>query len=57
MVYRYTFTSLALLAQITFLGTNAQTNGSQLMDIVPKREVFYVGGRYTYPSTASSNPY
>jgi hypothetical protein len=41
------FTSLTYLTQIAFVGGNAQTNRSQLMDIVPKREVLYVGGKYT----------
>ena len=47
MVNLRTFTSLTYLTQVAFLGGNAQTNSSQLMDIVPKREVLYVGGRYT----------
>jgi hypothetical protein len=42
-----TFTSATYLAQIAFLGGNAQTNSSQLLGIVPKREVLYVGGKYT----------
>lgn len=42
-----TFTSLTYLAQVAFYGGNAQTNSSQLLDIVPKREVLYVGGKYT----------
>lgn len=53
MLNRHTFTSLAFLAQVAFLGANAQTQSSQLLDIVPKREVLYVGGRYTNSSTAS----
>jgi hypothetical protein len=47
MVNFSTFTSLAYLTQVAFLGGNAQPNSSQLMDIVPKREVLYVGGEYT----------
>jgi hypothetical protein len=47
MVNLRTFPSLTYLMQAAFLGGNAQTNSSQLMDIVPKREVLYVGGRYT----------
>jgi hypothetical protein len=46
MVNFRTFTSLTYLSQVALLGSNAQTNVSQLMDIVPKREVFYVGGQY-----------
>jgi hypothetical protein len=42
-----TFTSLTYLTQVAFLGGNAQAKSSQLKDIVPKREVLYVGGRYT----------
>jgi hypothetical protein len=56
MVNLRTFTSLTYLTQIAFLGGNAQTNSSQLMDIVPKREVLYVGGQYTN-ITASLNFY
>lgn len=47
MVHLCTLTSLAYLSQIVFLGGNAQTNSSQLVNIVPKREVLYVGGQYT----------
>lgn len=47
MVNIRTFTSVAYLSQFAFLGGNAQTNSSQLRDIVPKREVLYVGGKYT----------
>ena len=42
-----TFASVSYLSQIAFLGSNAQTNPSQLLDIVPKRDVLYVGGKYT----------
>jgi hypothetical protein len=47
MVNLQTFTSLTYLSRIPFLGGNAQANRSQLMGIVPKREVLYVGGQYT----------
>jgi hypothetical protein len=48
MINLRTFTSLAYLAQIAGLGINAHsTNSSQLANIVPKREVLYVGGQYT----------
>lgn len=40
-------TSLTYLTHVAFLGGNVQTHGSQLRDIVPKREILYVGGRYT----------
>jgi hypothetical protein len=42
-----TLTSLTHLVQVAFLGGNAQAHSSQLKDIVPHREVLYVGGRYT----------
>ncbi|KAG8420770.1 hypothetical protein J3458_002698 [Metarhizium acridum] len=47
MVNFGTFTSLTQLTQVALLGGHAQANSSQLRDIVPKREVLYVGGRYT----------
>lgn len=47
MVNLHTFASLTWLTQAAVLGGNAQSNNSQLADIVPKREVLYVGGRYT----------
>ena len=46
---------LAYATQSACLGGNAQPNGSDLADIVPKREVLYVGGQYTNV-TASSSP-
>ena len=49
------FISFTYLTQVALLGRNAQTDGSQLMDVVPKREVLYVGGRYTN-ITASLDP-
>ena len=42
-----TLTSLTYLSQFAFLGSNAQTNASELVDIVPRRDVLYVGGKYT----------
>jgi pimeloyl-ACP methyl ester carboxylesterase len=45
-----TFTSLTYLAQIAFLGGNAQHaygNSSQLKDTFSRREILYVGGQYT----------
>lgn len=56
MVNLRTLTSLAYLTQVASLGDNAQTHSSQLRDIVPKREVLYVGGRYTNV-TASLDPH
>lgn len=47
MVNLRTLTSVTYLAQVAFLGGDAQTNGSQLRNIIPKREVLYVGGQYT----------
>lgn len=55
MVNLRTLTSLTYLTQVAFTEGNAQTNSSQLLDIVPKREVFYVGGGYTN-ITASLDP-
>jgi hypothetical protein len=49
-----TFTSLIYLTQVATLGGNAHTKSSQLVHIVPKREVLYVGGQYTN-ITASLN--
>lgn len=42
-----TFTSLTFFMQAAFLGSDAQTNSSQLEGLVTKREVLYVGGQYT----------
>lgn len=56
MVNLRALTSLTYLTQVAFLGGNAQTNGSQLTDIVPKREVLYVGGQYMN-ITASLDPH
>ena len=47
MVNFRAFTSLTYLTQIAFLGGNGQINSSELLDLVPRREVLYVGGRYT----------
>jgi hypothetical protein len=46
MVNLRTFASFTYLMQAAFPGGNAQTDGSRLQDIVPKREVLYVGGDY-----------
>lgn len=40
------FIALAYLTQFRLSGCNAQTNDPPLEDIVPKREVLYVGGQY-----------
>jgi hypothetical protein len=42
-----TFTSLMYGTHFAVLGISAQTNSSQLKDIVPRRDVLYVGGQYT----------
>ncbi|KAF2737780.1 alpha/beta-hydrolase, partial [Polyplosphaeria fusca] len=47
MVNLRTLASAVYLTQFAFLGGNAHTNHSELVDIVPKREVLYVGGKYT----------
>lgn len=39
-------TAFAYLTQFALLGCNAQTYNTDLRDIVPKREVLYVGGQY-----------
>ena len=54
MVNLRPFASFAYLTQVAFAGDNAYTNSSQLRDIVPKRDVLYVGGQYTNV-TASLN--
>jgi hypothetical protein len=38
--------AFASLTQLTLFGCNAQTTNTDLKDIVPKREVLYVGGQY-----------
>jgi hypothetical protein len=47
MVNFRTLTPFAYMAQCGILGANAHNISSRLLDIVPKREVLYVGGRYT----------
>lgn len=47
MVNFRAFTSLTYLTQIAFLGGNGEINSSELLELVPRREVLYVGGRYT----------
>lgn len=47
MVNFGSFASLTYWTQIAFLGSRAQSNHSALADIVPRREVMYVGGEYT----------
>lgn len=54
MVNLRTFASFAYLTQVAFAGDDVYTNSSQLRDIVPKRDVLYVGGQYTNV-TASLN--
>lgn len=41
-----TLTSLTYLVQVASRLGHAQTNGAQLLGIVPKREVLYIGGQY-----------
>jgi hypothetical protein len=50
-----TLTSFTYLAQVVGRLGNAQTKGVQLLDIVPKREVLYIGGQYKN-ITASLDP-
>lgn len=47
MINLRTLLSVSYLSQVAFLGGNAQTNSSQLLDIVPRRDVLYVGGKWT----------
>jgi hypothetical protein len=47
MVNMRTLTSLTYLAQVAILGGYAQINASQLVNVLSKREVLYVGGQYT----------
>lgn len=54
MVNLRTLTSLTYLSQVVFIGANAKPHSSKLLDLVPKREVLYVGGQYTNV-TASVN--
>ncbi|ATY61089.1 hypothetical protein A9K55_006493 [Cordyceps militaris] len=49
------FTSLAYWTQFAFAAANAQANTSSLADIVPKRDVLYVGGEYTNVTDAVTN--
>ncbi|KAJ3475614.1 hypothetical protein NLG97_g9397 [Lecanicillium saksenae] len=48
------FGSFAYWSQIAFLGGNAQPNAS-LADIVPRREVLYVGGAYANVTDHATN--
>lgn len=47
MISFRTLASFTYLTQVIFAGGNVQSNCSLLEDIVPRREVLYVGGRYT----------
>lgn len=46
MVNLRSLASLTCLSQIAVQGGDAYTNSSELKDIVPKRDVLYVGGHY-----------
>jgi hypothetical protein len=50
------FTSIAYLAQAAFLGGNEQTSGTQLLGIVPRREILYVGGQYVNITASLDSP-
>ena len=54
MVNLRTFTSLTYLSQIAFLGSDARTDTQKLKDVVPRREVLYVGGKYTEVTASRS---
>ncbi|KAH6644179.1 Alpha/Beta hydrolase protein [Boeremia exigua] len=45
----------SFLAGVTLLGCNTQTNRSRLEAVVPKREILYVGGRYTNVTDSTTN--
>jgi hypothetical protein len=47
MVNLRTLTSLTCITQLAVAAGNVYTNNTQLRDIVPKRDVLYVGGQYT----------
>jgi hypothetical protein len=47
MINLRTVSALTYLTRFVFLGCDAHSNSSSLLDIVPKREVLYVGGEYT----------
>ncbi|KAJ9492326.1 hypothetical protein VN97_g911 [Penicillium thymicola] len=55
MVKFSTLTSLTYLTQVAFVGGNVHTHSPQLRDIVPKREVLYVGGRYANITDNATN--
>jgi hypothetical protein len=57
MVNLRALTPFTFLSQVAFLGANAHSNCSELLDIVPKREVLYVGGRYTNITASSLSPF
>lgn len=46
MVNSSALIAVAYLTQVTLGSSNAQTDYSHLKDIVPKRDVLYVGGKY-----------
>jgi hypothetical protein len=46
MLYPRTLTSLTCVTQLAVVAGNAHNNNSQLQDIVPRRDVLYVGGQY-----------
>lgn len=51
------FGSFTYWTQIAFLGSHAQSNAStSLADIVPRREVVYVGGAYTNITVCFTSP-
>jgi hypothetical protein len=47
MVNLRTLTSLTCITQLAVATGNAYTNNTQLKDVIPKRDVLYVGGQYT----------
>ncbi|KAI9899767.1 hypothetical protein N3K66_006228 [Trichothecium roseum] len=47
MVNLRVFASLTYLTQYAFLGGYTQSDESRLHNVIPKREVLYVGGQYT----------
>lgn len=51
-----TITAVISLTHSVFLGADAETKSSELLDLVPKREVLYVGGSYQNVTAGFSVP-
>lgn len=51
------FVAFATLTQLALSGVNAQSNYDHLKDIVPKRDVMYVGGQYQNVTVSGGPPH